>query len=108
MVLVLVLLAKKRSAVLLAAVYRLGLASLVLASLVHHVNMVLVLVLLAENRGTVFAPEISRDLTSFLLTVLLVEPRSAYERSDQQRHRPGSSQRVRLRNTVGAGEGAGS
>jgi hypothetical protein len=44
----LVLDAKPRDAVLLAAVCRLDLTSLVLASLVRHVNMVLVLVFLAE------------------------------------------------------------
>jgi hypothetical protein len=107
MILVLVLLAKKRDAVLAAAEIRLALAPLVLASLVHHIDMVLVLVLLAEKRGIVLAPKISTGLASFLLAVP-VEPRSAYERSEQQRHRPEDSQSARPRNTVGADEGAGS
>jgi hypothetical protein len=48
MVLVLVLLAEQLVTVRLAAEISRDLASLVLASLAHHVNMVLVLVLLAE------------------------------------------------------------
>jgi hypothetical protein len=103
----LVLHAKPWDAIIPAAEYRLVLAPLVLASLVPYVNMVLVLVLLAEKRGTALAPEISVDLTSFLLAVS-VEPRSAYERSDLQRQRPESSQSTRSRDTIDADEGAGS
>jgi hypothetical protein len=107
MVLVLVLFAKPSITVLLAAVCRLALAPLVLASLARHINVVLVLVLLAEKRGIVLAPEISLGLASFLLAVP-VEPRSAYERSDQQRQRSGDAQSAQSRNTVGAAEGADS
>jgi hypothetical protein len=107
MVLVLVLLAKKWDAILPAAECRPDLAPLVLASLAHHVSMVLVLVLLAETRGAVLAAEYSTDLASFLLAVS-VEPRSAYERSDLQRQRPGSSQSAQSRNMIDAVKGAGS
>jgi hypothetical protein len=108
MILVLVLFAKPSITVLLAAKCRLSLAPLVLAFLVHYINMVLVFVLLAEKRGIVLAAEYRLGLASFLLAGPLVEPRRAYERSDQQRHRPGSSQSVRSRSTVGADEGADS
>jgi hypothetical protein len=108
MVIVLVLLAKLLVTVHLAAEISRDLASLVLASFALHINMVLVLVLLTEKRDAVLlAAEISVDLASLLLAVS-VEPRSAYERPDLQRQRPGSSQSARSRNTIDADEGAGS
>jgi hypothetical protein len=108
MVLVLVLLAEQRGAVLLAAESRLELASLMLASLALDIYMVLVLVHLAEKRHVVLlAAEMRMDLASFLLAPL-VEPRSAYERSDLQRQPPGSSQGAQSRHMVGVDEGAGS
>jgi hypothetical protein len=72
MVLMLVLLAEQRDAIILAAEYRVDLAPLVLASLAHHINMILVLVFLTEQRSAiVLAAERRPDLASLVLASLV-------------------------------------